>query len=258
MFKLTMFCLLLVLALGLAVAQAPSQTPSQPGQTAPPSNTTPAPATPGTTSAPAGDVKVAQEFVQLMNMQSTFEQGKEAMIKAQVQSNPALAQYEDLMREFIDKYLNWSQVEGQFVNIYADIFTEPELRELIQLYQTPTGKKLLTSMPDIMNRSMQITQKQLQPHLPELQQQIMARVQEKQKQQQGQPGQGQPGQGQPGRSGQPGQPGQPAQPGQPGQGQTQPQTPGQTPGQSQPPSQSQPGQQQQQPQQEQQPQTPPQ
>jgi hypothetical protein len=177
--------------------------------------------------APPGDLKAAGELVQIMDMKSTFEQGKEAMIKAQVQSNPALGQFEDLMRQFMDKYLTWDQVESQFVNIYADIFTESELRELIQLYQTPTGKKLLTSMPDIMNRGMQITQKQLQPHLPELQQQIMARVQEQQKQkQQAQPGQGQPGQ--------PAQPGQPGQQGQPAQGQ------GQTPGQSQPTPQQQP------------------
>ncbi len=166
-----------------------------------------------------------------MDMKSTFDQGKEAMIKAQVQQNPALGQFEDLMRQFVEKYLTWDQVKDQFVNIYADIFTEPELRELIQLYRTPTGKKLLTSMPDIMNRSMQITQKQLQPHLPELQQQIAARVQEQQKQQQAQPGQGQPSQ-----QGPPGQPGQ-------GQGQGAPSQsrPGQN--SSQPQDQAQPGQQ---------------
>jgi len=177
-------------------------------------------------------VKAAEDLIQLMDMRSTFNQGKEAMIKAQVQSNPGLVQFEDLMRQFLDKYLTWEQVKGEYVRIYTDTFTEPELRELIQLYQTPTGKKLLGSMPEIMNRSMQVTQNQLQPHLPELQQQIMARVQEQQKKQQPAPGQGQPGQAQPGQ----GQPGQ----GQPGQGQPGQSQPGQQQGQPQSPPPSQP------------------
>ncbi len=226
MSKLIIACLLLVLSLGPVFGQTPpTPPPSRPAQT-PPATATPSPSSPSASTAPAGDLKAAGELVQIMNLQATFNEGKEAMIKAQVQSNPALAQFEDLMRQFMDKYLTWDQVKDQYVNIYADVFTEPELRELIQLYNTPTGKKLLTSMPDIMNRSMQITQKQLQPHLPELQQQIMARVQEQQKQQQPQPAPGQPG-----------QPGQPAQgqgnqgQGSQGQGQPKPQTP---PSQEQP------------------------
>ncbi len=221
-------CLLFVLVLGPVFGQAPAtQTPSQPAQTQPSQQTAPVPSAPPAPTAPPGALKASAELVETMALQATFNEGKEAMIKAQVQSNPALAQYEDLMRQFVEKYLTWDQVKDQYVNIYANMFTEPELRELIQLYQTPTGKKLLSSMPEIMNRSMQITQRQLQPHLPELQQQIMARVQEQQKQKQ----QAQPGAGQPAQPGQPGQPGQPAQPGQ-----------SQTPGQSQPPAQPQPGQ----------------
>jgi len=237
---------LFVLPFGVVLGQTPqtqtpqTQPPSGPPQT-PPSQTAPTPSTPSEQTAPVGDLKAAQALVEIMNMKVTFEQGKEAMIKAQVQSNPSLAQFEDLMRQFVEKYLTWDQVEGKFVNIYADIFTESEIRELIQLYQTPTGKKLLTSMPDIMNRSMQITQQQLQPHLPELQRQISARVQQQRQQQQ-------PSPGQPGQPGSPSQPGQQGEQGQREQGDT-PGQPGQTPGQptdqnqDQNPSQSQPGQQ---------------
>jgi hypothetical protein len=227
MSKLTTSCLLFVLEVGLVFGQTqPTPAPSRPAQTPP---STAAPASPSASTASPGQQKAAAELVDIMNLKTTFNEGKEAMIKAQVQSNPAMAQFEDLMRQFMEKYLSWDQVKDQFVGIYAEMFTEPELRELIQLYNTPTGKKLLTSMPEIMNRSMQITQKQLQPHLPELQQQIMARMQEQQKQQQPPAGQAQPGQ-----QGQPSvQPGQGTQ----GQGQTQP---GQPKPQTPPPSQEQP------------------
>jgi hypothetical protein len=225
MSKLQAACLLLfVLIIGSVWGQTPTQTPSQPAQTPPSQQTQAAPSAPSATTASPEALKAASELVEVMNLQATFDEGKDAMIKAQMQSNPALKQYEDLMRQFVDKYLTWDQVKDQYVNIYANMFTESELRELIQLYQTPTGKKLLTSMPEIMNQSLQITQRQLQPHLPELQKQIMARVQEQQKQkQQAQPGQGQPGQAQPG------EPGQQQTPSEPQPGHQQPQPKPQTP-----------------------------
>ncbi len=207
MVKKTTIGLLMLFVFAWVSAQS-SQTP--PSQT-PPSQTPPSQTTPPAQTAPAQEVQAAENLIQMMDMKTTFDEGREAMLKAQMQANPNLAPFEDLMRQFLEKYLTWDRVKGDFVQIYTDLFTEPELRELIQLYKTPTGKKLMTSMPEIMNRSMQVTQNQLQPHLPELQEQIRARVQERQRQQQQQQPQPSPEQGQP----QPAQPSPEPSPSQP-------------------------------------------
>jgi uncharacterized protein len=170
--------------------------------------------------------QAAEALIQAMNMEATFKESMETMLKMQIEANPALAQFEDIMREFMNKYLSWTDLRSDFVGVYANLFTESELRGLNTFYETPLGKKLLTTMPELMARSSQVSQQKLQEHLPELQQKIMARVQQQQQQphhegdghDHGQPGQqpGQPGQPQQ-QQGQPQQPeqGQPQQPDQP-------------------------------------------
>jgi uncharacterized protein len=158
----------------------------------------------------------AEEFLQAMNMEATFKESMETMLKMQIEANPALAQFEDIMREFVNKYMNWPDLRSDFAAVYANLFTESELRELKSFYQTPLGNKLLSTMPELMARSSQVSQQKLQEHLPELQQKIMARVQDQQQHHEGD------GHDHGAPPGQPQQ--QPGQPGQPGQ-QDQPQAP---------------------------------
>jgi hypothetical protein len=151
----------------------------------------------------AARLKAAEELLVAMNMEETFQQGVDAMLKVQLDSNPMLLQFEDILREFVAKYVSWTAVKGDYAALYADVFTEQELRDLIAFHQTPLGKKLLASMPDLITRGTQIGQAKLDAHSAELTQKIKARIEEQRKKEAEKKLQGQPGQATPAAPAQP-------------------------------------------------------
>jgi hypothetical protein len=57
------------------------------------------------------------------------------------------------------------EMVAEMVPLYARHFTVAELQQLSAFYQSPLGAKMLTTMPQIMNESMQISQKILMPRV---------------------------------------------------------------------------------------------
>jgi hypothetical protein len=53
--------------------------------------------------------------------------------------------------------------------IYAETFDESELRDIIAFYKSPLGKKLLARMPELTQKSMQISQDRIRAIMPDLQ-----------------------------------------------------------------------------------------
>jgi len=123
-------------------------------------------------------MKAAEDLIAVMDMEQVFNQGMETMLQAQIKANPMLKEYEDILRGFMSKYLKWDELKSDYAKIYVDVFSEGELRQMVELYQTPLGKKMLKTLPDLLARGAQLSGDRLQPHLPELQQQIMERLQQ--------------------------------------------------------------------------------
>jgi hypothetical protein len=118
--------------------------------------------------------KAAEQMLELMNMEMVLTQSVDEMLKAQMQANPAIAPYEDVMRKFFAKHMSWSSLKPDMVKIYTEAFTEKELNELNAFYQTPTGKKAVQSMPVLMGKGAQVGSQRVQQNMPELQAAIAA------------------------------------------------------------------------------------
>lgn len=81
-----------------------------------------------------------------------------------------------IMEKFFKKYtalvreeLSWQQLKAPMNEAYRKVFTEPEVRELIEFYQSPLGKKLLEKMPELMQASMVLVQESMKDLMPKLQ-----------------------------------------------------------------------------------------
>ncbi len=57
--------------------------------------------------------------------------------------------------------MNWEKMEPYMVSAYAQVYTEQELRELIEFYESPLGQKFLAKMPELMNVTMTTTQEMM-------------------------------------------------------------------------------------------------
>ena len=55
------------------------------------------------------------------------------------------------------------------IKMYADAFTAQELRDINAFYQTPTGKKTIKVIPELMSKGAQIGMERVQENAAELQ-----------------------------------------------------------------------------------------
>ncbi|WP_405227319.1 DUF2059 domain-containing protein [Lentisalinibacter sediminis] len=52
-----------------------------------------------------------------------------------------------LAKEFIDREMSWERVEPEFVQAYTNVYDEADLRQLIDFYRSPVGRKMIERQP---------------------------------------------------------------------------------------------------------------
>jgi hypothetical protein len=124
---------------------------------------------------PSTHEQAVTELFQLIGLERTMMGGATAMIDAQVQANPAIAPYRDVLLEWAQKYLTWDTMAPKLVQMQMEAFTESEIREMIAFYKTPTGQKALLKMPELMKQGAAIGVEVAKAHLPELETMVLER-----------------------------------------------------------------------------------
>jgi|WetSurMetagenome_2_1015567.scaffolds.fasta_scaffold57065_3 uncharacterized protein len=126
----------------------------------------------------ASHSSVALELLEMMNMEKTLTQGVDIALSAQLKANPSLKPYEDILRNFMSKYMNWPNLKDRFVELYVNEFSEDELRELIVFYKTDIGKKAIEKLPLLYAKGSELGQQVVQEHMAELTDAIQSRAKE--------------------------------------------------------------------------------
>lgn len=121
-----------------------------------------------------GELEAAEELLAAVGMEQVLEQSISQMIDMQLQQKPALAPYRNVMEAFFNKHMSYESLKPEMAALYAEYFTEQELRDLIGFYETPTGQKAVAVMPELMGRGAQIGVARVQANLGELKQMIQA------------------------------------------------------------------------------------
>lgn len=121
--------------------------------------------------APAGESghrKAAEELLTLYDMDEILSQTIDQMLSLEIQQNPQLGLYEEVLKRFFAKYMGWESLKEDFIRMYMDEFTEKELRDMIEFYRTPTGQKAIKKVPVLAAKGAQLGQKRVQSNLEEL------------------------------------------------------------------------------------------
>lgn len=130
---------------------------------------------------PARRVKTATELLHVLNARKTSMAGAGAMIDAMIRTHPMMTPYRGVMMRWAGKYLSWSQIGPQLARLYAQAFTERQLRDLIRFYETPTGRKAVRVLPQLTRQGMMIGQRLARAHIGDLRRMIRARAAQLQK-----------------------------------------------------------------------------
>lgn len=123
----------------------------------------------------------AAELLEVTATERQIRQGIEMAFDAQVRANPLLGPFRDVMQRYADKYLDWASLQPELVAIHVSTFSEPELREMIAFYRTPTGQKAVRLLPQVTARVQQVAEQRVAAHADELQAMIQQRAVELQR-----------------------------------------------------------------------------
>ncbi|MBW2416679.1 MAG: DUF2059 domain-containing protein [Deltaproteobacteria bacterium] len=82
---------------------------------------------------------------------------------------------EETVREMLRQGMA-TELADEAVNVYARYFTEQDLRELLEFYRSPVGRKVIENMPAVMAESMQVGQRWAERISPKLQEELQKRL----------------------------------------------------------------------------------
>ena len=129
---------------------------------------------------PAGDAShraAVQRLMEVTRVREMTEGNIDSVLAGQLRQMPQLAAHAGLLREFYREQMAWKVLEPEYTRVYLEVFTEPEVRELIAFYQTPLGQKMLTKMPLLMAKSNELAARRVQAAMPQLMQRLMEAMQ---------------------------------------------------------------------------------
>jgi hypothetical protein len=127
--------------------------------------------------------ELAEELMTLtnakQNIEQSFAQIKQMMVsQIQKMATPAgeagaakekLAQEMNQMMDLIGKELSWDNMKDDYINLWADVYTDQELKDIIAFYKTPSGQAMVKKQPELMKRSMEVSQKVMAKIMPKIQ-----------------------------------------------------------------------------------------
>ena len=125
---------------------------------------------------------MAEELLNVMNMQDTIEKSfamVKQMIPAQMEkmkqvmgdtNMPAnVSSQTDKMMDMLAEEMSWNKMKADYITLYAETFTEQELKDTVAFYKSPTGQAFIKKQPELMKRSMEISQKVMMQIMPKIQ-----------------------------------------------------------------------------------------
>jgi len=129
--------------------------------------TPPAPAPQASPVSPAR-LAAARELLELMHVQEAALAGMTVALDQQSQSNPALAPYRATMEEWARDLFDSEEARNAFAAVYAEAFSEPELREMIVFFRSPAGQRLAASQGALALQGAKVGQRLAETHQADL------------------------------------------------------------------------------------------
>ena len=129
----------------------------------------------------------AKQLLDLMNADQAIEQaygqmysqlsGMAEQLGITEDQRPMFESYLERMVVVMKEELSWERMEPFVIDAYVSVYSEEELKELSEFYASPIGQKFVAKMPELMQATMEMSQKmmgELIPRITEIQQELMA------------------------------------------------------------------------------------
>ena len=123
--------------------------------------------------------KLAEEFLTVIDTRNVLDQMIMQIKHVQQQQFSQMGLTESQQKEadkiieksidFMQTEMSWDKMKDDFIAIYTSVFTEEELKALLEFYKSPIGKKFIERQPALIQKSMEIGQKKMLKIIPKIQ-----------------------------------------------------------------------------------------
>lgn len=118
---------------------------------------------------PTKQEQLAAEYLTISNVSKQVDEVRAQMkesIVSQLDQLPIppekLQGLKDQTVAIVDEDMQWDNMKGEYIALYADTFTVEELQEILRFSKSPVGQKLNEKMPVLIEKSIGIGQKHSQ------------------------------------------------------------------------------------------------
>ncbi|RZL45992.1 MAG: DUF2059 domain-containing protein [Pedobacter sp.] len=121
-------------------------------------------------------LKVSENFLEVSGAKSSFDDVVNTMLSTQTQAVPAehRDKFTKVMKAFFAKYFSYDILKPKMAKMYAEEFSEKELKDLTAFYTSETGKKFASKLGFLTKKGMEIGQAAVEEHKDELTKMIQA------------------------------------------------------------------------------------
>lgn len=72
------------------------------------------------------------------------------------------------MMDLMSEEFSWAKMKADFIALYAETFTAAEMKDMITFYKSPAGQAFINKQPELMKRSMEVSQKIMMRVMPKI------------------------------------------------------------------------------------------
>ena len=72
--------------------------------------------------------------------------------------------------DLLKQEMSWEKMKPDYVKLYDELFTEEELDGIVAFYRSPAGQAMTKKMPQLVQRSMQMSQQKMTEIMPKIKQ----------------------------------------------------------------------------------------
>lgn len=113
-----------------------------------------------------------ETLFRLTQMGKKLQESVESVVQLELQQNPQLQNDRKALEDFLQKYIGWNALKGDITTMYMRTFSEQELKEMNAFYITPTGQKVITVVPELVQQRNRLAMERLQQNIGELRKMI--------------------------------------------------------------------------------------
>jgi hypothetical protein len=128
---------------------------------------TPAAAQQARTFAPS-HLEAAREYLEAVHVQQLAAAGVEVSLEQQIRANPAMEPYRAAMKEWARELFGSAEAKTAFAELYAEAFSEADLRALTTFFRTPLGQRVAEIQPKLAERGAEVGRKLAEAHQADL------------------------------------------------------------------------------------------